>query len=106
MEANMSPNFYAGADLKNSFETYRDTIENVMKIVGLGDKTEKPTESDLATNSIVCSQKCSEACHLKECQSCVKCMTKQTKENLIRAYKEQLNVGEFRRVVPPTSVSF
>lgn len=100
----MSPNLYAGADLKNSLDTYENTVENVLKIIGYGDKSKKPTDSDLAVNSEVCSKMCHETCDLKECQSCVKCMTKKSKGDFMRAYEEQLNIGEFRRVVPPASV--
>lgn len=106
MEVNMSPNFYPGSDLKNSLETYENTVENVLNIIGFGKKTQAPTQSDLAVNSEVCKVKCIKSCDLKECQSCIKCMTKQSKENFLRAYSEQLSVGEFRRVVPPPSVSF
>lgn len=106
MEVNMSPNLYAGADLVKSEETYEDTVENVLNIIGFGKKTKRPTNSDLAVNSEICSNRCQASCDFKECQSCVKCMTKENKESFLKAYEEQMNAGEFRRVVPPSSVSY
>jgi hypothetical protein len=104
MEVNMSPNFYAGADLSKSLETYENTVENVMKIIGYGTRSKPPTNSDLAVNSDICSGTCKMNCDSKECQTCVKCMTRQSKKSSMDAYEEQLNAGEFVRVVPPSSV--
>jgi hypothetical protein len=104
MEVNMSPNLYAGADLLGSLETYENTVENVMKIIGYDTRSKPPSSSDLAVNSEICSGKCQMTCDSKECQTCVKCMTRQTKKSCMEAYEEQLNAGEFLRVVPPSSV--
>ena len=105
MEVNMSPNLYPGSDLVKSLDTYENIVTNVLNIIGFGRKTNLPSESDLAVNSNNCMQKCQETCDLKECQSCVKCMNKQNRESSLKAYEEQLSIGEFRRVVPPSSVS-
>lgn len=106
MEVNMSPNLYAGADLIGSLDFYENIVENVLKVIGFGRKSSKPTDSDLAVNTEICAVKCQESCDANECQICVKCMTDENKEDFRKAYEELLNLGEFRRVVPPANVSF
>lgn len=106
MEVNMSPNLYAGADLRKSSDTYENTVENVLNILSFGKKTSRPTDADIAVSSDVCMVKCQKSCELNECQICVKCMSKEQKETFLTAYEEQLSSGAFRRVFPPPNVSF
>jgi hypothetical protein len=105
MEVNMSPNLYAGADLVKSLDTYENIVENVLKLLGFSNQMKNPIDSDLAVGSENCLMKCKNSCDSIECQTCVKCMNLQQKEDATKAYKEQMNLGDFRRVFPPANVS-
>lgn len=102
----MSPNLYAGADLVKSSDTYENIVENVLRLLGFSNQMKNPIDSDLAVSSEVCMVKCKSSCDSVECQTCVKCMNSQQKEDATKAYNEQMNLGDFRRAFPPANVSF
>lgn len=105
IEVNMSPNLYAGVGVEENVHLYDDVVGNLIKVLGYGSTSAIPTDRDLGVNSDAClSKTCKQSCDSSECQFCIHCMSLQQKYDLKKAYFEQLNTGEMRRVLPPSNV--
>lgn len=49
---------------------------------------------------------CNKSCNALECELCWDCLDKNFKYDLKLAYLEHMNMGEMKRVVPPSNVKF
>lgn len=50
------------------------------------------------------SQLCKSSCVSPDCQLCKPCLSRETRNYLVEAYKEHLNKGDCKRVFPPIEV--
>lgn len=99
----MSPNLYGGEKLASNVYIYEDVLHNVLKIIGHGTNQITPNDRDITVGLKIC-QTCQESCESSECQLCFNCLGDDEKSYIKTAYLEQLNIGEFKRVLPPPSV--
>lgn len=123
MEVNMSPNFYSrpSKDVGILQHLHETVIYNFLNLVGVGSylkknhiQTFKDDEEDFLchVNSLTVSPKvcmkniCQESCDLPECELCWNCLSSNLKMDMKNSYMEHLNIGEMKRVVPPSVVSF
>jgi tubulin monoglycylase TTLL15 len=121
MEINMSPNMEAIPRYAYYRPMYENIVYNFLNLVGAGTYLEKtkihsfPDNQrdflcDADTTSVkadVCVEgPCKDTCDLPECELCWKCISKRNQWDFMISYMEHVNMGEMRRVVPPSNASF
>lgn len=121
MEINLSPNMFAAPKFTHNRPLYESVAYNFLNLVGVGsyldnskiqsfDDDERDFLNDdasLSVNPDICVDgPCKDTCDLPECELCWKCIPKERHWDLIIAYLEHLNIGEMKRVVPPSNVIF
>ncbi|CRK91763.1 CLUMA_CG005397, isoform A [Clunio marinus] len=120
MEVNMSPNLEAYPKRRGQKIIYENVVYNFLNLVGMGttisDKsvgqfTEDESRFVLNDHSIsvtpdIClNRPCNETCDSTQCDLCLNCMSDSFKYDLKLAFWEHMNMGEFRRVVPPPNIN-
>ncbi|XP_018577054.1 tubulin polyglutamylase TTLL6 isoform X2 [Anoplophora glabripennis] len=116
LEANMSPNLSSAHFPPNKL-IYHQVLYNVLGLVGVAEyisknslKTRSKSEEEMivsdkniATFSKMCnSNLCRTSCVSLECQLCKPCLSSETRQYLVQAYKEHLHIGDCKRVFPPS----
>lgn len=118
MEVNMSPNLFASRRIFHNQHLFENVIYNFFNLVGVGsyfkrehfsksleDLSIMAHENSLTVKPEVClSSPCNETCEPISCELCWHCMTSDFKYDLQMAYLEHVNIGDFKRVVPPPYV--
>lgn len=119
MEVNMSPNLLAWQKHQHNRHMMEGVIYNTLNLVGVGSYLRKKHirefekdendfvwhDNSLTVSPEVCLEKpCSESCGEKICELCWKCLSWDMKETLRDAYMEHVNIGDMKRVVPPSNV--
>lgn len=120
MEVNLSPNLYAVPKFRKNKKLYEAVVYNAMNLLGVGSYNKESNFRDLSDGEKaficdterlsvlpeVCIKKnCSESCVLPECELCWKCIPISLRHDMLVAYMEHMNIGEFKRVVPASIVS-
>ncbi|CAH1183020.1 unnamed protein product [Ceutorhynchus assimilis] len=108
LEANMSPNLSSAHYPPNRL-LYHQVLYNVFGLVGVGERIRKRTDQSmvvsdkhLVTYPEKCaSDLCKSGCASSDCQLCKSCLSVETRQYLIAAFKEHLNRGDCKRVFPP-----
>lgn len=115
VEVNMSPNLQAGPDRIQNRYSFENILYNLFNLLSIGtpyDKTEfkfpnghyeimvaNPDSMSVLPETCL-SSKC-ETCENKDCELCWKCFDSTTKYEVMQAYSEGMNVGDFKRLFPP-----
>ncbi|XP_044761535.1 probable tubulin polyglutamylase ttll-15 [Coccinella septempunctata] len=113
LEANMSPNLSSAHFPPNQL-LYQQVLYNVLSLVGVGQRLNErikfKSEQDMiasykniAVYPAECnSMLCRESCMSPICQLCKPCLSYDTKEYLVEAYREHMDKGDCKRVFPPS----
>jgi tubulin monoglycylase TTLL15 len=120
MEVNLSPNLYANDKIINNQPLFESVIYNYLNLVGVGTYVgtknhiqefkadEEPflcNNDGITVNIGVCMGNiCREFCELEVCELCLHCLSRSMLWDVKMAYLEHLNIGEMKRVVPPSNV--
>lgn len=115
IEVNMSPNMKFEEGKIFNMYMYQSVLYNLFNLVGVGTtymknsfKFPDPETYTMALYSngigvrpdICLSDECLN-CGEEKCEICWQCMGEEEKADLLQAYSEQLNIGEFKRLFPP-----
>lgn len=115
LEVNMSPNLLAtNAKIQNKV-LFENLLFNLFNLIGVGTTFDKTNFSfpdgyyeQMVANRdsmSVLPETCLSAscldCKNDDCELCWKCMDGTARYDLIQAYREQLNSGDFKRLFPP-----
>ncbi|KAI4490348.1 hypothetical protein M0802_010725 [Mischocyttarus mexicanus] len=110
MEANMSPNLSSAHYPANQL-LYEQVLFNLFSLIGINRRVKETHaerqfvhEMEVANKNLaVLSETCKKChdCFVIECQLCIPCLTKETKQILIQSYKEHVNKLDFQRIFPP-----
>ncbi|CAD0197651.1 unnamed protein product [Chrysodeixis includens] len=116
LEANMSPNLSSRHFPQNEL-LYEQVLYHTMSLTGItrrgnvhgansGDeataKTMVGTMKNIAVFGDVCSTKCKDSCEADLlCRLCKPCLDPSFKKDLLAAYNEHMDRGDYRRLVPP-----
>lgn len=114
MEANMSPNL-SSSHFKQNKLYYEQLLYNLFGLVGVASRVERDSlrplgnftenmlsaDRNIVTYAEMCqSEKCQTSCKSEECQLCLNCLTESEKKDLNNAYREYMNRGEMKRILP------
>lgn len=117
LEANMSPNLSSAHFAPNEL-LYRQVLYNLFGLLGIGERIHKNSlarrsrveedmlvsDKNIAVYAEECASiKCKESCVPIICQLCKPCLSFDSKNYIINAYKEHLNKGDCKRIFPPSS---
>ncbi|KAL0878686.1 hypothetical protein ABMA27_003741 [Loxostege sticticalis] len=116
LEANMSPNLSSAHYPPNQL-LYEQVLYNLFSITGVGtlvNRHKDPNQSDQAATNMVSSQKniavwgeecstvCKDNCEARLlCRLCRPCISTKLRNSLLKAHREYLHQGDFRRLYPP-----
>ncbi|XP_026741588.1 tubulin polyglutamylase TTLL7 isoform X2 [Trichoplusia ni] len=119
LEANMSPNLSSNHFPQNEL-LYEQVLYHTFSLTGVtrrgnvhgansGDaataKTMIATMKNIAVFSDVCSSKCMETCEADIlCKLCKPCLEPSFKQDLLAAYNEHMDRGDYRRLLPTPMV--
>ncbi|KAL4715788.1 hypothetical protein ACJJTC_006367 [Scirpophaga incertulas] len=112
LEANMSPNLSSAHYPPNQL-LYEQVLYSLFSITGVGSHSSNdPIQSTEAASMVAsqkniavwgteCSTMCRDNCNAVDiCSLCKPCLTHKLKNSLLRAHKEFLHQGDFRRLFP------
>ncbi|XP_030034757.2 probable tubulin polyglutamylase ttll-15 [Manduca sexta] len=115
LEANMSPNLSSAHYPPNQL-LYEQVLYNLMGLVGVADHVKKDwnhgentgaqnmvsTQKNIAVWGEQCSTVCKENCDSHElCELCRPCLNTKLRNSFLKAHREHLHKGDFRRLFPP-----
>nr|XP_037873139.1 probable tubulin polyglutamylase ttll-15 isoform X2 [Bombyx mori] len=113
LEANMSPNLSSAHYPPNQL-LYEQVLYNLFGLVGIADHIQENSLGDSAAQNMVSSQKniavwgeictttCRDNCHMNLiCELCRPCLSARLRSVFLKAHKEFLHKGDFRRLFPP-----
>ncbi|CRK87997.1 CLUMA_CG001783, isoform A, partial [Clunio marinus] len=116
MEINMSPNLRAYPAIRPVKHVFENVLYNFFNLVGVGsylknkgirDYDQLEEEFPCHDNSLsvmpeVCMKSpCHDECDPEKCKLCWHCMSKEFQYDMKMAYMEHMNMGDYKRVVPP-----
>lgn len=119
MEVNLSPNLSANTKIRSAEYFFENVIYNFLNLVGVGTHIEKRHirkfevgeenvychVNSLTVSPEVCMESpCIDSCEAVECELCWNCLSAVFTWDLRMAYLEHMNMGDFKRVVPPATV--
>lgn len=118
LEANMSPNLSSAHYPPNQL-LYEQVLYNLFGVTGVADyireynstdvreqsaaKNMVSTDKNLAVWGMECDTYCRDNCEgsLLICRLCRPCINRQLRHSLLRAHREHLHKGDFKRLYPP-----
>lgn len=114
IEVNMSPNLVADQNTIEHKYSFENVLYNLFSLIGVGTIYEKNSfkipngffqmvanpDSMSVLPETCLSSKCID-CKNEGCERCWKCLDTTAKYELIQAYGEQMNIGNFERLFPP-----
>jgi hypothetical protein len=110
---------HANEKLKKFKSKFENILFNTFNLVGVGSYCKKdkfvfssPEEEEMTLGlgsievapEICANYPCSESCE-KGCELCAQCLSEDQKTVMKLAYLEHMNLGEFKRIFPPSNVS-
>ena len=115
LEVNMSPNLLATKSKIHNKVLFENLLFNLFNLIGVGTTFDKENFSfndgdyeqmvayvdSMSVLPETCLSLMCLDCKRIECELCWKCMDETTKYDLIQAYREQMNIGDFKRLFPP-----
>jgi hypothetical protein len=117
MEVNMSPNLlHLSYRLPHKY-MYENLLYNLFNLLDISNPIRDhnflfpdgdvemmaANPNSFGINPEICvNEPCLTSCSNKMCRFCLKCLSSNDRFEMIMAYREQMNVGEFTRIFPPS----
>lgn len=115
LEINMSPNLMVTPQTSLNKFMFENLLYNLFNLIGIATSYEKenfkfknPEIEMMVSNPngmTIFPQKCLNECagckNFEFCNLCWHCMDRNSKYDLMLAYNEQMNIGDFKRIFPP-----
>jgi hypothetical protein len=114
LEVNMSPNLVAPPKKSLNKFMFENLLFNLFNLISIGTTYEKSNfkfrdgdfelmaahPNGMSVKPEICVNECSK-CEEEKCEICWHCLDNNEKYDRILAYREQINIGDFKRLFPP-----